>query len=232
MSAVQLAQRRKRALQARRNASSVDKKPNETEDAQPSASASKTPFQTDDDDDDDDNGGHGPRVKKRTRVTSVSMAPKETETEKKKEIGVLVPAGSKVSSDKGSQIERLLARRKGLKNGDSDDGGFREQVEECAEDGSLKSYEQVPVEGFGEAMLRAMGWNGKHTSDENTQGGIAPRPERLGLGAKLKSDGASSKLPHERDGDGDANKATEIHKDDGVKKVDLEASVTFTSGKT
>lgn len=46
-----------------------------------------------------------------------------------------------------------------------------------------EEYEKVPVEEFGEALLRGMGWDGRE--DERNNGDPpAPKPQFLGLGAK------------------------------------------------
>ncbi|KAG7695474.1 hypothetical protein KL930_003471 [Ogataea haglerorum] len=47
---------------------------------------------------------------------------------------------------------------------------------------TLKSYEKMPVEKFGEAMLRGMGWKGSGTRSKTPVS--KPRPPYLGLGAK------------------------------------------------
>lgn len=93
---------------------------------------------------------------------------------------------------KGSQIARLLQRRR---NSDAlmtaepsphhrDDALFRAQLQQCADNATLSAYHSKPVEGFGESMLRAMGWTGPVdlTSPDDD---LVPRPDRLGLGAKL-----------------------------------------------
>ena len=53
---------------------------------------------------------------------------------------------------------------------------------------SRDSYNKIPVEEFGAAMLRGMGWTG---SDKTSSSGVikyVPRPERLGLGASEVAD--------------------------------------------
>ncbi|KAK8822143.1 hypothetical protein WA538_000231, partial [Blastocystis sp. DL] len=44
------------------------------------------------------------------------------------------------------------------------------------------AYARVPIEDFGKAVLRGMGWDGKETVDSSVYE-IKPRPDRLGLGA-------------------------------------------------
>lgn len=74
---------------------------------------------------------------------------------------------------------------------------FRVQLEQCAEDARPDAYDAMPVSGFGEAMLRAMGWAGPSSElavsstdnlgDSGSSDLPKPRPDRLGLGAKLTS---------------------------------------------
>ncbi|CAI5739712.1 unnamed protein product [Hyaloperonospora brassicae] len=44
-------------------------------------------------------------------------------------------------------------------------------------------YESVPVEAFGAALLRGMGWKGDKTMDDDVQKTLQPRHKLLGLGA-------------------------------------------------
>lgn len=79
----------------------------------------------------------------------------------------------------------------------SDEALFRVQLEQCAEDARADAYDAMPVSGFGEAMLRAMGWTGPShelataSVDKGSSPAFSdlpkPRPDRLGLGAKLTS---------------------------------------------
>ena len=53
-----------------------------------------------------------------------------------------------------------------------------------------EEYDAVPVELFGDAILRGMGWDGKYDddSDDNKKKPIMPHPEGLGIGAKGSND--------------------------------------------
>lgn len=95
------------------------------------------------------------------------------------------------SGPKGSQIARLLARRKeaaaGLEKESRDardEALFRYDVDRCDDVATDTGYAKRPVEGFGELMLRSMGWQG--TPDIADVSDPTPRPTRLGLGAKLE----------------------------------------------
>lgn len=67
---------------------------------------------------------------------------------------------------------------------------LKEDIRRCADEASLETYEGVPVEEFGEAMLRGMGWSHGMGIGLRAKGPIAPyecprRVARLGLGATL-----------------------------------------------
>lgn len=79
----------------------------------------------------------------------------------------------------------------GLAEVDGDDAKFRHDLGHRAEDLSARSkaYTDVPVNEFGAALLRGMGWKGP-TGDEDAGAGgvkdVEPRHHRLGLGAQPK----------------------------------------------
>ncbi|TMW64644.1 hypothetical protein Poli38472_011524 [Pythium oligandrum] len=60
-----------------------------------------------------------------------------------------------------------------------------------------EAYDSVPIEEFGAAMLRGMGWRGVEEEDEKAEE-LKPRQKLLGLGAtaKPKLPGDNSKKPH------------------------------------
>lgn len=77
----------------------------------------------------------------------------------------------------------------------SDDERFRYDISQRPDDISVKSeaYEAVPVDQFGAAMLRGMGWTGPSEDDEKfarkyTES-IVPRERGLGLGAMARPPG-------------------------------------------
>ncbi|KAJ2858310.1 hypothetical protein J3B02_000380 [Coemansia erecta] len=59
--------------------------------------------------------------------------------------------------------------------------------QETAEDVDEDTYERVPVEMFGAAMLRGMGWKDAANGDKNDKHDASkPRPSLLGLGARVR----------------------------------------------
>ncbi|KAJ1724924.1 hypothetical protein LPJ53_000850 [Coemansia erecta] len=77
------------------------------------------------------------------------------------------------------------------------------EEDSLSDDVDEETYERVPVEAFGAAMLRGMGWKGEgeDTEKDKDKSGksrsknhvdFTPRPSLLGLGAKPKPGGPSS----------------------------------------
>jgi len=89
-----------------------------------------------------------------------------------------------------------------------DEARFKKDIELRADDMDFKSdrYKAIPVEEFGAALLRGMGWEGYNKEDEASSkkydDPIKPRAPRLGLGA-------APKPPEAKKGDKRANKELE-----------------------
>jgi hypothetical protein len=74
---------------------------------------------------------------------------------------------------------------------EDEDERFRLDVHRRPDEATLEAYEDVPVEQFGEALLRGMGWEPGKGLGPNEDGLAVPieyvkRPHRLGLGAQPK----------------------------------------------
>lgn len=62
----------------------------------------------------------------------------------------------------------------------------------------MEAYEAMPVEAFGEALLRGMGWSegravGRNVKEEVKAKDLVRRPHRLGLGAAPAPEAPSKK---------------------------------------
>jgi len=84
--------------------------------------------------------------------------------------------------------EREKARAAAGSAPDADTQQFRDDVAHLPDSAPLAAYEDMPVEAFGEAMLRGMGWKegapvGRNSKEVVKPIEYIPRPERLGLGA-------------------------------------------------
>lgn len=66
---------------------------------------------------------------------------------------------------------------------------FKEDLEKLPPEADLDAYEAMPIEAFGEALLRGMGWTegkaiGRHGKEEVRAKELVRREARLGLGAR------------------------------------------------
>lgn len=73
-----------------------------------------------------------------------------------------------------SARQRLLHR--------TEDDAYRDAAAEAPEVDDIETYDAFPIEGFGEALLRGQGWDGKKLGPEAKE--IKRRPNGMGLGAK------------------------------------------------
>ncbi|KAF2876233.1 DExH-box splicing factor binding site-domain-containing protein [Massariosphaeria phaeospora] len=72
---------------------------------------------------------------------------------------------------------------------DDDDVAFRREIHDAPDVPTLQAYEATPVEGFGAALLRGMGWKDGEEIGSKGKAAAAPkeikkRPALLGIGAK------------------------------------------------
>lgn len=85
----------------------------------------------------------------------------------------------------------------------SESDAYKQDVEELPDVATLEDYTRVPVEQFGAAMLRGMGWKEGTAASKNGKGPVQPylptaRPALLGIGAKEMEafdDGSKKKGP-------------------------------------
>lgn len=188
MTAFYLAQVRKRALRARQNLSSAPMPKNPHEQS--------NPFGDHTSDDDDEPPVTQPITTVSAAATSQTPPPaptKQTPTPVDNQPPTTRPGA------KQSQVARLLQRHQDIRHSlvdhafspaSREDLVFRAHVQECADDAQPHAYVDTPVEGFGENLLRDMGWSGPSpdaTPPEDEP--VAPRPQRLGLGASLVEGG-------------------------------------------
>ena len=82
--------------------------------------------------------------------------------------------------------------------GASEDEKFRTDLTSRAEDldPTSDAYDLVPIEEFGKALLRGVGWDG--TLNDPKSFDIKPRPYRMGLGAKLPSESLKEEKQEEQ----------------------------------
>lgn len=94
-----------------------------------------------------------------------------------------------LSGKKEGKAKPLLLRNRpaGLDQLKNDEERFKHDLSIRPESAPVEVYEKIPVEEFGAALLRGMGWKDGESVGKN--GIVAPaelkrRPDRLGLGAK------------------------------------------------
>lgn len=164
-----------------------------------------------DNSDSDSSSPRAPLSKKVSTVVTAIPASSKSQTSKTPPTTLPSPAPT---GPKASQIARLVERRRSVKSSlqvsesreAHDEALFRYDVDRCAEQPASDGYAQRPVEGFGEMMLRGMGWNGPDSKNEKKAfSDPVARPSRLGLGAKFTD---SSSLPGKRPRVGNANAAS------------------------
>jgi hypothetical protein len=100
-------------------------------------------------------------------------------------------------------LEALLGKRKERKGPDlvipassaeedtgpiSEADAYRRAIAMAPDASTLEDYERVPVEEFGAALLRGMGWKGPSANEKSRVKEIKKRPNLLGLGAKELKD--------------------------------------------
>lgn len=128
------------------------------------------------------------------KITTVSTPAIEPETNQSSSVKADQQAETqeKATRSKTSQIARLVERRKeahvssSINRDQRDNVLFQYDLSKCPDGADVAVYEERPVDGFGEMMLKAMGWSGKKSAEEKYNAPV-PRPSRLGLGAKLGS---------------------------------------------
>lgn len=80
------------------------------------------------------------------------------------------------------------AADKGMSQSEKDALILKEDLDILPPESSLQDYERMPVEAFGEALMRGLGWKkgrgiGKNSKGEVDAKELMRRPDRLGLGA-------------------------------------------------
>lgn len=125
-----------------------------------------------------------------TTAETTETPAKEEETEDQKALRLLL-----------SGTEEGATRRVEIIPAVTEDDAFKQDVGELPESATLDDYERVPVEDFGAALLRGMGWKEGTAASRKGKGPVEPwlpqaRPALLGIGAKEKEvfdDGSKKK---------------------------------------
>lgn len=94
---------------------------------------------------------------------------------KKKGPDLIIPVTSEEESGEGAQFQAPI----------SETDAYRRAIQEAPDVSTLEDYERVPVEEFGAALLRGMGWKGEKISGPRE---VKRRQNLLGLGASHLKD--------------------------------------------
>ncbi|KAG0264771.1 hypothetical protein DFQ27_001043 [Actinomortierella ambigua] len=129
-----------------------------------------------------DQDGVDAPVEEKTIVSEVEVVMEAKEETLEEQAIRKLELGALGRSTTGSQPELMLGRQENIRGDDLD--AFQKDLDHLPDEATLDDYDRVPVEEFGAALLRGMGWKG-------TEKGSSPvlyhqRPALLGLGAKPK----------------------------------------------
>ena len=115
---------------------------------------------------------------------------KDTEDEPSEEVGVTKadtkpePRPDRTADDEAMDalLGKIPKSEKVIEQTPTEDDIYQRDAAEAGATSTLADYEAMPVEEFGAALLRGMGWDGEHRGPKTKE--VRKRQNRLGLGAK------------------------------------------------
>ncbi|KAI9892916.1 MAG: hypothetical protein M1814_001075 [Vezdaea aestivalis] len=121
-----------------------------------------------------------------------NQAPAIEKTDDERALEALTSASGKPASTHAiipTSTGKPALRGTGPGSGESDTALFRQDISSRPSVSSLQTYEDVPIDGFGAALLRGMGWKegqgvGKRKAGVEVRKEKERRPALLGIGAK------------------------------------------------
>lgn len=140
--------------------------------------------------------GEDDQGKKKTKIRLTHVDEYQEEPEKKLIIEPETLRSSFFTDEKPTTINTRDTKSKygliTINDDDQRDGTLnsQEQINVNLPDENLlpeitekEEYDKVPVEEFGDALLRGMGWDGKEDERDSSDSAV-PRPQFMGIGAK------------------------------------------------
>lgn len=135
-------------------------------------------------------------------ITSTTTVRAETEDEKAMR-ALLAEANGERGPDDDLVIPSIPLNDEDHSRTSDEADAFRKDIVTRPEQATLEDYERIPVEQFGAALLRGMGWKPGQAASRTRTGPVEPylpaaRPALLGIGAKEREvldDGSSSRKP-------------------------------------
>ncbi|KAJ3044130.1 hypothetical protein HDV00_003234 [Rhizophlyctis rosea] len=122
--------------------------------------------------------------------TSTSHEPAKTMSLDDQAIAALLADANGTTENAHQELQPILAQNAvpGMDRLASDVDKYRHDVNQRPEEATLDDYERIPIEEFGSALLRGMGWEKGKAVGKNGRGLVEPiinkpRPHLLGLGA-------------------------------------------------
>ncbi|TLD16766.1 uncharacterized protein PgNI_00837 [Pyricularia grisea] len=85
-------------------------------------------------------------------------------------------------SEREDKKKRNLVIARAESAGAKEEEAFKQNFRDAPDVSTLEDYEEMPVEEFGAALLRGMGWDGKARGPKTKD--VKRRPNQMGLGAK------------------------------------------------
>lgn len=114
---------------------------------------------------------------------------KEEETDEERAIRAVLASARGETREGGPHIDIIPAGGNEWGRRPTEDDAFKQDVDALPDEATLDDYERVPVEQFGAALLRGMGWKEGTAASKKKKGPVEPwlpqaRPALLGIGAK------------------------------------------------
>ena len=139
----------------------------------------------------------------KVEVTATTTTEVHEETEDEKAMRALLAAASGEKNEDGFTIGAIPSVSNEFTHPADEADAFRRDVVTRPEEATLEDYNRTPVEQFGEALLRGMGWKPGQAASRKRTGPVEPylpaaRPALLGIGAKEREavdDGSKIKKP-------------------------------------
>ncbi|CAK7563705.1 MAG: DNA primase large subunit Spp2 [Sporothrix epigloea] len=175
---------------------------NEVKTLQWGLSLPKKASQADDDDDEKHSRDGKEALNDRTDLSETEVQEDVTRDNELSAEGEAINALLGESINDRTRSRRVIER---AANESTEDDVFARDFNDAPDVSTLEDYEAMPVEDFGAALLRGMGWDGKDRGPKVKQ--VVRRPNQMGLGAKeLKGDEDLGGWNHKLGGDSSSSR--------------------------
>lgn len=136
-------------------------------------------------------------------LTAASVTEVKEETDDEKAMRAIIAAAKGTGDVDAITIEAIPSGGNNWSRPVDEGDAYRRDVVNRPDVATLEDYDRVPVEQFGAALLRGMGWKPGQAASRTRTGPVEPylpasRPALLGIGAKerdIPDDGSNKKKP-------------------------------------